>query len=279
MKEKRKRKINWSRLILLVLPIFLALGLLGFGGYKLLHMRTDRILAVSRPDTISEDVFNELQTKALEDKRYEEVFLHLDQYDETILSFLIRDEDRMDFVLKYPQRDSYSQGAKTLNVSLEEFPLVLQWDIQWGYVPYGDGYIYQFGCAPTCLSMVFSYLKQDNSITPSRLAQYSMEKGYYVEGIGTDWSLLNEAGKDFGVSTSRIQVVADEMTNCLNQGQILVCSMLPGDFTTEGHFIVIDSVQDGQFSIKDPNSKKNTSKLWDIQTVLGQMQAVWAYSV
>lgn len=271
--------MNWGRVALLLLPIVFLVGLSGFGAFKLFHLRTDRIMNVIKPETLSSKNFESLRKKTLEDPAYEEIFFHLDQYDSDILEFVLKDEDRLSFAQAYPKRESYKEGNATLEMSSKEVLPLLQWDLRWGYVPYGDGYLYQYGCAPTCLSMVFSFLKQDPALTPDQLAQYSMQNGYYVEGIGTDWTFLDRAGEAFGVNASRIPCSVESMQSSLQQGQILVCSMLPGDFTTEGHFIVIDGLQDGQFSVRDPNSKKHTQKLWNPQTILEQTQAIWAYSV
>ena len=40
------------------------------------------------------------------------------------------------------------------------------------------------GCGPTCMFMVLFYLTRDESLTPDKAAEYSMQNGYYVEGSG-----------------------------------------------------------------------------------------------
>ena len=53
--------------------------------------------------------------------------------------------------------------------------------------------------------------------------------------------------------------------------------MGPGEFTSNGHFIVLTGLQNGRLKINDPNSRKNSEKTWDIDQVLEQTKAVWVY--
>ena len=63
-------------------------------------------------------------------------------------------------------------------------------------------------------------------------------------------------------------------------GQPIVCSVGPGDFTKEGHFIVLSGLDDaGRVLVHDPNSPERSAVSWDVQTVLGQCLNLWAYSV
>ena len=39
--------------------------------------------------------------------------------------------------------------------------------------------------------------------------------------------------------------------------------MGPGEFTSNGHFIVLTGLQNGRLKINDPNSRKNSEKTWD----------------
>ncbi|NJE40020.1 hypothetical protein E0K99_01620 [Faecalicoccus pleomorphus] len=279
MKRVSKRKVYWGRLLVLILPVFLVLGFIGFGVYKLVLYPTEEILQVKKPEHITQETFDQLKEKTLENHEYKPIFLHLDQYSQDILDFLLKDEDRLSFVEAYPQKDNYSNGPGTLSETLDTIPKLLQWDLRWGYIPYGENDIYLTGCAPTCLSMVFSYLLQDSSLTPDVLASYSSQQGFYVNGAGTDWQFLTDAAQHYGVQVERAQVSLQDMKARLENHQILVCSMLPGDFTQVGHFILVTGMEDGEFTVIDPNSIKHTNQTWDADTLLSQMQAVWSYSV
>ena len=51
--------------------------------------------------------------------------------------------------------------------------------------------------------------------------------------------------------------------------------MGPGDFTTTGHFIVLTGTKNGMICINDPNSVKNSEKLWDYEQIKGQIKNIW----
>lgn len=112
-------------------------------------------------------------------------------YPQELLELLIRNEETLKFVIDYPEKENTSFQGK-LKESLNEIPLLLQWDQRWGYQSYGDGIIALNGCAPTTLSMVLSYIKQDASITPSSLSVIAQNNGYYVNGVGTSWIFLKK---------------------------------------------------------------------------------------
>ena len=61
-------------------------------------------------------------------------------------------------------------------------------------------------------------------------------------------------------------------------GDLVVCAMGPGDFTTSGHFILLAGAQDGMAVINDPNSPTNSEKLWKVSDFRDQISMLWAIS-
>ena len=53
--------------------------------------------------------------------------------------------------------------------------------------------------------------------------------------------------------------------------------MRPGDFTTQGHFIVLVGGEDGKIIVNDPNSKERSSLLWEYDTLAGQIKNLWVF--
>ncbi len=51
--------------------------------------------------------------------------------------------------------------------------------------------------------------------------------------------------------------------------------MGPGDFTLKGHFIVMTGIENGKIKINDPNSFKNSNKLWDYDDIYKQINNLW----
>lgn len=70
----------------------------------------------------------------------------------------------------------------------------------------------------------------------------------------------------------------NQASNCkVEQGWPIICSMRPGGFTAIGHFIVITGMQNGQFTVNDPNSTERSNKLWDYETLEPQIDNLWAF--
>ena len=56
----------------------------------------------------------------------------------------------------------------------------------------------------------------------------------------------------------------------------MICSVGPGDFTTDGHFIVlVDTNPDGTVTLRDPNSPERTAQTWELDRVLNQCLNLW----
>lgn len=135
------------------------------------------------------------------------------------------------------------------------------------------------GCGPTALSMVVCGLTGDGSVTPWTVARYADEAGYYVEGAGSKWELMSTGCQHFGLSARELPLDRSVMVRALEDGQPIVCSVGPGDFTTSGHFILLTGVEDGKFRVNDPNRRSNSEKLWDYDTLAPQIRNLWAYTL
>ena len=155
---------------------------------------------------------------------------------------------------------------------------MIQWDERWGYIHYGDGIIANSGCGPTALAMVAAGLTGDNSITPYKIASYADANGYYVAGSGSSWSLMTEAALNFRVEGTEIALSESSVTEELNAGHPIICSMKQGDFTTDGHFIVLTGMADGKIQVHDSNSKERSSRTWDYTTLEPQIENLWSFT-
>ena len=111
------------------------------------------------------------------------------------------------------------------------------------------------------------------------MANYAEEENLYVDGIGTDWNFLTQAADQYGIKVEKIAVSSASIQETLSDGKMIVSSMLPGDFTQTGHFIMLAGLEDGKVVVHDPNSPSRTQKLWDLDTIASQTQGLWAYSI
>ncbi len=200
-------------------------------------------------------------------------------YTEDLLELLGKNEETLDYVYYYPELFGAKQEIDLgEEAEGETLPLLLQWDARWGYVSYGDGLIGYTGCAPTCLSMVALYLTGEADYTPFYIAEYAEENGYYISGSGTDWSLINSGCLTFGIQSKEQPLDEDSMKAALDAGHPLVCSMRAGDFTDKGHFIVLTGYTDEGFTLNDPNSVKNSGRVWSYEELAWQIRKIWKFS-
>ena len=224
----------------------------------------------------------ELQTrlKNLADRypEFQTIYDHMDQYPEALLNNLCCNPNMLDFALGY--QENYDTTSGTLEASeLDGIPLFIQWDKRWGYDAYGNDVIGLSGCGPTCLSMIVIGLTKNQEATPDKLADYATEHGYYEQNSGTKWSFMDEVAAVYGVQGYYIYLSKDNMQEELSQGHPLVCAMRSGDFTSQGHFIVIAGMEGDKFLVHDPNSIERSQQLWDYDTLQYQISAIWAFKV
>ena len=178
---------------------------------------------------------------------------------------------------KYPSEMDYKN----------EIPHLYQWDLRWAYKVYGLDVMGLTGCGPTALSMVAMYLLQDPLFTPDYVAQFSLDEGYNVPGLGTSWELMTDGATKLGLTPEILNLDENQMAQALLNGKPIICICGEGDFTDQGHFIVISGYEGeatngyytgGKFIVNDPNCIENSNKTWTYKQLLGQVDNVWAYS-
>ena len=204
--------------------------------------------------------------------------ISMDQYPEELLSLYERNNETETFVEEYPLKKEEEPEIDLSDLSsASEVPLLLQWDQRWGYHRYAGEVMGLSGCGPTALSMVAIFMTGDITKNPRWVADFASQNGYAVDGSGTAWSLMLEGARQIGLSSKEIPVERERVENNLQAGNLIIALMGPGEFTSNGHFIVLTGLQNGRLKINDPNSRKNSEKTWDIDQVLEQTKAVWVY--
>lgn len=159
-------------------------------------------------------------------------------------------------------------------------PLFLQSDKRWADKKYGSSDMEISGCGPTCLSMVYCGLTGDTKWDPYAVAKMAEKEGYYVKGVGTSWELMTCGAEEMGLIGEALTFDEMHIRDALENGKPVICAMGPGDFTTEGHFIVLaDVAEDGRIIVNDPNSLENSERSWELSRLMGQMKNLWVYSV
>lgn len=199
------------------------------------------------------------------------------QYPGEILKMATVNSETWQFVLDYPVKKGVVTTDHIGPIEAGKVPLLIQWDERWGYGTYGDSVVGATGCGPTALAMVAAGLTGDNHITPFTVAKYADDSGYNTK-YGTSWTMMTEGCTNFGIMGHDISLSEASVYAELTNGTPIICSVGPGDFTDTGHFIVLSEIIDGKIRVLDPNSNKNSEKLWDYQELSGQIKNLWAYS-
>lgn len=160
-----------------------------------------------------------------------------------------------------------------------EVPYLYQTDPQWSEEPYAGGNMRENGCGPTCLSMAYVALTGNTNLDPTAMARLSEEQGHTVDGM-TAWTLMSDGAASIGLNSREISASADAVRAELEAGHPVICSVRPGDFTTTGHFIVLAGLaENGQVTVRDPNSEQNSTHPWDLERILAQCANLWAFSL
>ncbi len=135
------------------------------------------------------------------------------------------------------------------------------------------------GCGPTCMSMVAVGLTGDRSYTPDYVADYASSAGYYVDSVGTSWAFFTHAAGYFGLESETLMADENVVLRKLDEGDPIIASMGPGVFTTEGHYIVLVRERHGWITIRDPNNRALSAKVWKFEDLLPQIRNLWCFEM
>lgn len=289
METIQKRKLKFSRvLIILLIPILLC----SFVVYKSYQdqkkKEAERIALLEKNKKkayynihhadvlLEDDMGKRLYAYGKKNGEVYKIINNYDKYPEEVLLAFSYNYEWLDYVKAYPKKKNTKNKKAKIAVGKNVNTKVKQYDPAWGYAKYGDSNIAVSGCGPTSLALAASYLKKDSSITPLSVAKMSEKNGYYVSGIGTSWELMSEGAKDLGLESVALNSKdLSLIKKQLKKGKVIICSMLPGDFTKVGHFIIIDKVKGNKVHIVDCNSKKRT-KYWEYDDVESQINNLWS---
>ena len=224
-----------------------------------------------------EEVQKKLEEMAKKHREYKDILEHYEDYPETYLAALANNPEMLDYVKGYLDSHGVLDAKLTKSEKKEDYPQFIQWDKRWGYASYGTSSIGISGCGPTCLSMVIYGLTENELATPDKVARYSEEQGYYIEGTGTSWELMTDGAAAFGVTGSELSLDESSMKQALDAGHPIICAMRAGDFTAAGHFIMIYGYDKKGFIVNDPNSRTRSEKRWTYEELNGQIKNLWSY--
>lgn len=238
----------------------------------------EAILAKDLP-TDREAAIDLLKIQAATDPELQTLMDNVAVYPDYILLNLAVNPEMKQFAINYPTKiNILFDGDFNVDYSSDSVPLFLQFDEEWGYADYGQNIIGITGAGPTCLSMAYTYLKQDGSQNPIKVADFATEMGYLDEDGDTSWALITQGAVELGLGTKELTGGEDEMITALKGGNLIICSVTPGDFTKSSHFILIKEYKEGLFYLNDPSSEARSQVGWDYARLESQIAKMWVIS-
>lgn len=225
---------------------------------------------------LTEDTRAALAAKLADYPTLEPVLLAPQQYPDVVAQKFLEDDEWLDYLLGWPGEPLYSIGLEE-DLQAGGIPHLMQWDRRWGYDSYGEDVLGLTGCGPVCLSMVAAGLTGNPALHPLAVARLAEEKGYYIPGTGTSWELMTDCA-ELGITGHELPLHEATIAAHLEAGEVVICSVRPGDFTATGHFLVLAGLApDGGFEVLDPTSHRQI-RSWAYKDLSPQIANLWAFS-
>lgn len=128
-----------------------------------------------------------------------------------------------------------------------EIPLYLQQD--YGVTKYGAYPLRTYGCGITSFSMLSTYMT-DTELTPPEMCR---RYGSYCHSDGTDGMIFINEPAALGYFYKGRALSADEAYQALKDGYVIVSLQNYGYWTSKGHYIVLEKVDEDGVQVRDSN--------------------------
>lgn len=200
----------------------------------------------------------------------------LSDYPDEIVNLLKVNEETKDFVLNYPSK-IVDFKPDIINFSeyenCTEPPLLMQWDLRWGYLSYNESVMGISGSAPTALSMAAIYELQDISLTPVHIAEFATGSNCQ----GKPEKLLSDGARALDMTVLEIPRNDSRLRQAVSEsGSVVVC-LTDGKILSQ--VIVIRGLdEDGKYLINDTMSKSRSEKSYTFADIGSHLKKIWKYS-
>lgn len=177
----------------------------------------------------------------------------------------------------YTQDTASIHAIKTEPTGDANVPMLYQWDPRWAYTVYSSTTFGLTGCCPTAFAMVYQGVTGQTDMTPYDMGMLAQEHGYMTEEQGTDANFIINEAPGLGMICTQVIGTPTALIDELNAGKVIIANVGPGDFTTDGHFIVITGTKNGKLIVNDPYSEDRSQKLWDPDEIINQTKLFLSY--
>ena len=173
-------------------------------------------------------------------------------------------------------QDQIGDSTQNQNQNIDQKEFVEYYKEDYANDSYGNGTtIASAGSGPTAMAMVVATLT-DKEITPVDAANWSLEHGYRCYGNGTYWTYFDAYAQENGLSCTQSNINGNSIMSSLQSGDPVIVAVGPGEYTDNGHFVVLTGLtDDGKVSIIDPNSRTKSSSTYDLDLFLREGTQQW----
>lgn len=259
---------------------------------------------------VSEQMPNDLKTGYSEAltraQQIEELAQHPESYPESLLSLALAEPSAVPFVYNWPTagKDADSQEPAAYSGDLEAgtIPKLFDWDLQWGYRSYGDGFIATAGSGPVAASMAVMALTESPDLSPAVIAKLASDASKATGDSGCDPSFFTEKSSDLGVTVTALSPASSSsgspqssegsgaqgasqgstqtstLTDALKDGAYVVAQTNGGALGSATHWVLVAPGDDGALQVYDPTSTANSAHQWDPATVASDLSAAFRFS-
>lgn len=177
----------------------------------------------------------------------------------------------------YEQDTTRKDAIRSKATGNAKVPMLYQWDPRWAYTVYSSTTFGLTGCCPTTFAMVYQGVTGKTDMTPYDMGMLAQNGGYMATFEGTDANFLINEAPGLGMSVTQLVPTSTAIIEALNAGKVIIANVGPGDFTTDGHFIVVTGTENGKLIVNDPYSSIRSEKLWDPEEIIIQTKLFLAY--
>ena len=181
--------------------------------------------------------------------KFKDFFSNLSNYPAAIINKAASGPAMVDFVLAYPEHVN-DTGDQNATVATDNFQNLKTYDTRWAYVPYGNGLFVQTGVLPTAISEVFSYILQDGSLTPLKVAEFAREYGYDTEPIRADDTIFSGAALTYGVSMNPLMPYFTQINEALTLNDKVVIGL--NEDTAPSYLVLTGVDENGNWIVENP---------------------------
>ena len=264
---------------------------------------------------VSEQMPNDLKTgysQALARARQiEELAQHPENYPESLLSLALTEPGAVSFVYNWPtagkDADSQEPAAYTGDLTAGTVPELFDWDLQWGYRSYGNGYMATAGSGPVAASMAIMALTGSPDLSPAAIAKLATDASKATGDSGTDPSFFTEKSSDLGVAVTPLDIASatsgessqssdsssaqsgtqgasqagnqvSVLADALKDNAYVVAQTSGGALGAGAHWVLLAPGDDGALKVYDPASTANSGHQWDPATVASDLSSAFRFS-